>query len=162
VQSQIDRNEGYVDLEGGENTARLAAHQAYLCTIGLPEDATRAIDHIGINAATTDAFDRLVTRYTVAGQKVGMYHRGDRRIAMIWRGPGQYRVELFEPRTDTTPTPGFVHYAFIWPGWKAQEAALREKATVQRVGELNGNALIFVTTPDSHEAEIVTAPISFE
>ncbi len=109
-----------------------------------------------------EAFEQLIAQYTVPGEKVGIYERGDRRIAMIWRGPGQYRVELFEPRAGTTSTPGFVHYAFIWPGWKAHEAALREKATVLRVGELNGNSLIFVTTPDGHEAEIITEPISFE
>lgn len=162
MQSRADSWQGYIDLEGPENTARLATHQEYLRTLGMPADATQRIDHIGINAPTTSAFEDLLVRYTVPGQKVGIYDRGDRRIAVIERGEGQYRVELFEPRANTTPAPGFIHYAFVWPGHKAHEAALREKAEVTRIGELGGNPLLFLKTPDGHEAEIVNEPISFE
>ena len=162
MQSRYDSWEGYEDLDGAQNTARLQTHQEYLRSLGVPAEATQHIDHIGINAPSTEMFEKLVTRYTVPGEKVGMYDRGDRRIAVIERGGGRYRVELFEPRANTTPAPGFIHYAFIWPGHKAHEAMLREKANVTRVGELGGNALLFLTTPDGHEAEIVNEPISFE
>ena len=160
--SQIDPQSGYVDLGGTENTVRLAAHQEYLRSVGMPDVAAQTVDHIGINAATPEAFTQLVAQYTVPGEKVGIYERGDRRIAMIWRGPGLYRVELFEPRANTAPTPGFIHYAFIWQGWKAHEESLRAQATVQRVGQLGNNPLIFLATPDGSEAEIVNEPISFE
>ena len=61
--------------------------------------------------------------------------RGDRRIAMIDRGEGLYRVELFEPRADQEARPGFVHYAFIWPDWKPREDELRDMAEIVRTGE---------------------------
>ncbi len=155
-------SDGYIDLEGVENTRRLAAHQAYLIALGIPEDATRNVDHIGINAQNTEAFEHLIERYRVAGEKVGIYDRGDRHVAVVWRGAGQCRVELFEPRAGQPAAVGFIHYAFIWPDWKAREAELHDKATVTRIAELNGNPLAFLATPDGYEAEIVSRPISFE
>ncbi len=82
--------------------------------------------------------------------------RGDRRIAMIDRGEGLYRVELFEPRAEQEARPGFVHYAFIWPDWKPREDELRGMTEIVRTGNLNGNWLAFLATPDGYEAEIVS------
>jgi hypothetical protein len=154
--------EGYVDLDGEENRRRLRDHQAYLVGIGVPAEVTQTLDHIGVNAASRPAFERLLERYSSEGDGTSVYDRGDRRIAIIERGGGNYRVELFEPREGAEPTPGFVHYAFIWPGWKEREAELRRMADVRRTGELNGNHLAFVATPDGYEAEIVSEPIQFQ
>jgi hypothetical protein len=154
--------EGYIDLDGEENRRRLRDHQAYLTGIGVPAEVTQMLDHIGINEATRPAFQRLLERYTAEGVGTNVYDRGERRIAIVERGGGNYRVELFEPRQDATPTPGFVHYAFIWPGWKEREEELRGMTEIRRTGELRGNHIAFVGTPDGYEAEFVSAPIQFE
>lgn len=153
--------DGYIDLTGAENGQRLAEHQEFLTKLGVPQSAALDVDHIGINATNSAAFDALVERYRVPGRDVGIYDRGDRRIAVIERGPGLYRVELFEPRANITPEPGFVHYAFIWPDWQAHESELQQNAEIRRTGNLNGNAIVFLAVPDGTEAEIVTRPIQF-
>ncbi len=155
-------NEGYIDLDGEENRRRLRDHQTYIAGLGIPTEVTRTLDHIGVQASSTPAFERLLERYTAAGVSASVYDRGDRRIAIIERGGGNYRVELFEPRASVEPKPGFVHYAFIWPAWQASEADLRANATVARTGELLGNHIVFITTPDGYEAEFVTEPVRFE
>ena len=161
VDSDLVR-EGYIDLDGEENRRRLRDHQAYLAGIGVPAEVTQTLDHIGVQATSTPAFERLLERYTAEGVGANVYDRGDRRIAIIERGGGNYRVELFEPRQGVEATPGFIHYAFIWPGWKEREAELRSAAEIRRTGELQGNFLAFIATPDGYEAEIVSAPIQFE
>lgn len=155
-------NEGYIDLDGEENRRRLRDHQTYLAGLGIPTEVTQTLDHIGVQASSTPAFERLLERYTAEGTEASVYDRGERRIAIIERGGGNYRVELFEPRANAESKPGFVHYAFIWPAWQAAEADLRANATVVRTGALGGNHLIFIATPDGYEAEFVSEPVRFE
>lgn len=155
-------SEGYVDLDGEENRRRLRDHQTYLAGLGVPIEVTQTLDHIGVQASSTPAFERLLARYTAEGVDAGVYDRGDRRIAIVERGGGNYRVELFEPRARAEPKPGFVHYAFIWPTWRASEADLRANANIVRTGELGGNHVVFITTPDGYEAEFVSEPVRFE
>lgn len=155
-------NEGYIALDGEENRRRLRAHQTYLEGLGVPAEVAQTLDHIGVQAASTPAFERLLARYAAEGVGASVYDRGDRRIAIIERGGGNYRVELFEPRASAAPAPGFVHYAFIWPDWKQSEAMLRARAHVVRTGVLGGNHLAFITTPDGYEAEFVSEPVRFE
>ncbi len=152
---------GYVDLNGDENMTRLRQHQAYLVGLGIPNEVATTLDHIGVQAATTPAFERLLDLYKQGARNSYVVDRGDRRIAMIDRGEGLYRVELFEPRAGQEVRPGFVHYAFMWPGWKARENELRGVTEVLREGNLNGNALAFIATPDGYEAEIVSEPVNF-
>lgn len=155
--------EGYIDLNGPTNVERLRQHQAYLVALGIPADVASTLDHIGVQAATTDAFERLLAIYREGARGADVVDRGDRRIAMIDRGEGLYRVELFEPRTgQPAPRAGFVHYAFIWPGWKPREGELRDMVEVTRTVNLGGNWLAFLATPDGYEAEIVSAPVRFD
>ncbi|MGI8856794.1 MAG: hypothetical protein ACR2JW_13675, partial [Thermomicrobiales bacterium] len=125
-------NEGYVDLNGGENTSRLREHQAYLVGLGIPAEVASTLDHIGVQAATTPAFEQMLNIYTQGARGSYVVDRGDRRIAMIDRGDGLYRVELFEPRAGQEVRPGFVHYAFIWPDWKPREDELRGLTEIAR------------------------------
>jgi hypothetical protein len=154
--------EGYVDLGGAENVTRLRQHQAYLVGLGIPAEVTTTLDHIGVQAATTAAFEQMLNVYKEGARGSYVVDRGDRRIAMIDRGEGLYRVELFEPRADQEARPGFVHYAFIWPDWKPREDELRGLTEIVRVGNLNGNWLAFLATPDGYEAEIVSEPVNFD
>ncbi len=159
--AQLERD-GYIDLTGDQNTERLRQHQAYLVSLGIPAEVASTLDHIGVQAATTPAFEQLLARYTQTARGADVVDRGDRRIAMIDRGEGLYRVELFEPRTgQPAPQPGFVHYAFIWPDWKPREGELRDMTEVTRTVNLNGNWLAFLATPDGYEAEIVSEPVAF-
>lgn len=154
--------EGYIDLDGNANITRLRQHQAYLVGLGIPEEVASTLDHIGVQAATTPAFERLLAIYKQGARGADVVDRGDRRIAMIDRGDGLYRVELFEPRAgQPAPQPGFVHYAFIWPDWKPREGELRGMVEVVRTSNLNGNWLAFLATPDGYEAEIVSEPVNF-
>jgi hypothetical protein len=154
--------EGYIDLDGGENTERLRRHQAYLVGLGIPSEVAATLDHIGVQAATTPAFEQILERYKRGARGAYVVERGDRRIAMVDRGDGQYRVELFEPHSgQPAPQPGFVHYAFIWPDWKPREGELRDMTEVARTSNLNGNWLAFIATPDGYEAEIVSEPVNF-
>ncbi len=155
-------SEGYIDLSGPENTERLRRHQAFLVNLGIPRAITETLDHIGVQAATTAGFEQLLARYKEGARGASVADRGDRRIAMIDRGDGRYRVELFEPRANQAVTPGFVHYAFIWPDWKPRERELRDMVELTRTADLRGNWLAFFATPDGHEAEIVSAPVSFD
>ncbi|MGI8690520.1 MAG: VOC family protein [Thermomicrobiales bacterium] len=159
--AQLER-EGYIDLDGTTNTARLRQHQAYLVGLGIPGEVASTLDHIGVQAATAPAFERLLERYKQSARGADVVNRGDRRIAMIDRGTGLYRVELFEPRAgQPAPRPGFVHYAFIWPDWKPREGELRDLVELARTSNLNGNWLAFLATPDGYEAEIVSEPVAF-
>ena len=154
--------EGYIDLTGSNNVERLRQHQAFLVGLGIPEEVASTLDHIGVQAATTPAFERLLEIYKQGARGVDVVKLGDRRIAMIDRGDGLYRVELFEPRTgQPAPQPGFVHYAFIWPNWKPREGELRDMVELARTSNLNGNWLAFLATPDGYEAEIVSEPVAF-
>ena len=155
-------SDGYIDLDGEENTRRLREHQAYLVSLGFPREVSTTLDHIGVQAATKEAFERLLERYRAEARGVDVADRGDRRIAMIDRGEGRYRVELFEPRTGQEARPGFVHYAFIWPDWKPREAEVRAKVDLARTADLRGNWLAFLATPDGFEAEIVSEPVRFD
>ncbi len=155
-------HDGYIDLDGATNTERLRQHQAYIIGLGIPEGVAATLDHIGVQAATTPAFERLLETYKQGARGAAVVDRGDRRIAMIDRGEGLYRVELFEPRTgQPAPQPGFVHYAFIWPDWKPREGELRDMVELARTSNLNGNWLAFLATPDGYEAEIVSEPVAF-
>gem|GEM_PF-4438913 len=155
--------EGYIDLNGNENVERLRQHQIYLVGLGIPAEVASTLDHIGVQAATTLAFERLLRIYSQGARGATVSDRGDRRIAMIDRGDGLYRVELFEPRTgQPAPQPGFVHYAFIWPGWKPRENELRGMVELTRTGTLGNNWLAFLATPDGYEAEIVSEPVVFD
>jgi hypothetical protein len=154
--------EGYIDLDGEENIERLRQHQAFLVDLGIPTEVVSTIDHIGVQAATTSAFEELLELYKKAAQGADVADRGDRRIAMVNRGAGKYRVELFEPRGGHEARPGFVHYAFIWPDWKPREGELRDMVEPTRISNLNGNWLAFLATPDGYEAEIVSEPIKFD
>jgi hypothetical protein len=159
--AQLER-EGYIDLDDTANTERLRQHQAYLVGLGIPEEVAATLDHIGVQAATPSAFERLLELYKRGARGADVVDRGDRRIAMIDRGAGLYRVELFEPRAgQPAPQPGFVHYAFIWPDWKPREGELRDLVEVARTANLNGNWLAFIATPDGCEAEIVSEPVNF-
>ncbi|MHB8644973.1 MAG: hypothetical protein ACYDAR_04190 [Thermomicrobiales bacterium] len=151
--------EGYIDLTVNENVERLRQHQAYLVSLGIPNEVATTLDHIGVQAATTEAFERMLTRYRADARGSYVVDRGNVRIAMIDRGEGLYRVELFSPR-DGQP-PGFVHYAFLWPGWKPRESELRGLVELKRTANLNGNWLAFLATPDGYEAEIVSEPVNF-
>ena len=154
--------DGDIDLDGNANTERLRQHQAYLVGLGIPESVAATLDHIGVQAATTAAFEQLLEMYKQSARGADVVDRGDRRIAMIDRGEGLYRVELFEPRVgQPAPQPGFVHYAFIWPDWKPREGELRDLVTLTRTANLNGNWLAFLATPDGYEAEIVSEPVAF-
>jgi hypothetical protein len=153
--------EGYIDLNGDENATRLREHQAYLVGLGIPAEVATTLDHIGVQAATTAAFEQMLNVYKEGARGSYVVDRGDRRIAMIDRGEGRYRVELFEPRADQEVRPGFVHYAFIWPDWKPRENELRGLTEIVRTGNLNGNWLAFLATPDGYEAEIVSEPVNF-
>jgi len=154
--------EGYIDLDGATNTERLRQHRAYLVGLGIPEEVAATLDHIGVQAATAPAFERLLELYKKGARGADVVERGDRRIAMIDRGEGLYRVELFEPRAgQPAPQPGFVHYAFIWPDWKPREGELRDLVELARTSNLNGNWLAFLATPDGYEAEIVSEPVNF-
>ncbi|MGI8856391.1 MAG: VOC family protein [Thermomicrobiales bacterium] len=155
-------SEGYVDLNGDENTTHLREHQAYLVGLGIPAEVASTLDHIGIQAATTPAFEQMLEIYTQGARGSYVVDRGDRRIAMIDRGDGLYRVELFEPRAGQEARPGFVHYAFIWPDWKPREDELRGLTEIARTSNLNGNWLAFLATPDGYEAEIVSEPVNFD
>lgn len=155
-------HEGYIDLNGDENVARLREHQAFLLGLGIPEEVTSTLDHIGVQAASTPAFERILEIYKEGARGAYVVDRGDRRIAMIDRGDGLYRVELFEPRAGQPAQPGFVHYAFIWPDWKPREGALRTMVELTRTVNLNGNWLAFLATPDGYEAEIVSEPVNFD
>lgn len=155
-------HDGYIDLNGAANIERLRQHQEFLVGLGIPETVAATLDHIGVQAATTPAFEALLARYTQGARGAAVVDRGDRRIAMIDRGEGLYRVELFEPRVgQPAPQPGFVHYAFIWPDWKPREGELRDLVTLTRTANLNGNWLAFLMTPDGYEAEIVSEPVAF-
>jgi hypothetical protein len=159
--AQLER-EGYIDLTGSKNVERLRQHQAFLVGLGIPEEVASTLDHIGVQAATTPAFERLLEIYKRNARGADVVDRGDRRIAMIDRGDGLYRVELFEPRSgQPAPQPGFVHYAFIWPDWKPREGELRDMVELARTSNLNGNWLAFLATPDGYEAEIVSEPVTF-
>ncbi len=154
--------DGYIDLDGDANVERLRQHQAFLVGLGIPEEVASTLDHIGVQAATTPAFEQLLERYKQSARGAYVVNRGDRRIAMIDRGDGLYRVELFEPRAgQPAPQPGFVHYAFIWPDWKPREGELRDMVEPVRTSNLNGNWLAFLATPDGYEAEIVSEPVNF-
>jgi hypothetical protein len=154
--------EGYIDLDGDANVERLRRHQAYLVGLGIPSEVAATLDHIGVQAATTSAFERMLEIYQQGARGAYVVERGDRRIAMIDRGDGLYRVELFEPRAGQPALrAGFVHYAFIWPDWKPREGELRDMAEVARTSNLNGNWLAFIATPDGYEAEIVSEPVNF-
>ncbi len=154
--------DGYIDLNGATNVERLRQHQAYLVGLGIPEEVAATLDHIGVQAATTPAFEQLLAMYTQDARGAAVVDRGDRRIAMIDRGEGLYRVELFEPRVGQPALrPGFVHYAFIWPDWKPREGELRDMVELARTSNLNGNWLAFLATPDGYEAEIVSEPVAF-
>lgn len=152
-------DEGYIDLEGDENVRRLREHQAFLVGLGIPSEVASTLDHIGVRAATTPAFERLLEIYKQGARGATVHDRGGWRIALIARGEGLYRVELFEPREGQDVKPGFVHYAFIWPDWKPREGELRGMADVVRTINLNGNWLAFLATPDGYEAEIVSEPV---
>jgi hypothetical protein len=154
--------EGYIDLNGDENATRLREHQAYLVGLGIPAEVATTLDHIGVQAATTAAFEQMLNLYTEGARGSYVVDRGDRRIAMIDRGDGLYRVELFEPRADQEARPGFVHYAFIWPDWKPREGELRGLTEIARTANLNGNWLAFLAMPDGYEAEIVSEPVNFD
>ncbi len=154
--------EGYIDLDSNTNSERLRQHQAYLVGLGIPDEVAATLDHIGVQAATTAAFERLLERYKQGARGADVVDLGDRRIAMIDRGEGLYRVELFGPRGgQSAPQPGFVHYAFIWPDWKPREGELRDLVELARTSNLNGNWLAFIATPDGYEAEIVSEPVNF-
>jgi len=154
--------DGYIALDGDVNTQRLRQHQAFLVGLGIPKEVASTLDHIGVQTATTPAFDAMLAKYKENARGAAVVERGDRRIAIIDRGDGLYRVELFEPRAgQPAPRPGFVHYAFIWPGWKPREGELRGMVEVARISNLNGNWLAFIATPDGYEAEIVSEPVSF-
>lgn len=155
-------SEGYVDLDGDENVARLREHQAFLVGLGIPEEVASTLDHIGIQAATTPAFERMLAIYKEDARGSYVVERGDRRIAMIDRGDGRYRVELFEPRAGQEARPGFVHYAFIWPDWKPREGEVRGMVELVRTVDLKGNWIAFLATPDGYEAEIVSEPVNFD
>ncbi len=153
--------DGYIDLYGDVNVERLRRHQAFLVGLGIPEEVAATLDHIGVQAATTPAFDEMLAKYHAGARGADVVERGDRRIAMIDRGEGLYRVELFEPRAgQPAPRPGFVHYAFIWSDWKPREGELRGLVAVARTANLNGNWLAFIATPDGYEAEIVSEPVA--
>lgn len=155
-------SEGYVDLTGDENVARLREHQTFLVGLGIPQEVASTLDHIGVQAASPPAFERLLEIYNDGARGSSVVDRGDRRIAMIDRGEGLYRVELFEPRASQETRPGFVHYAFIWSDWKPREGELRNIVEVKRTVNLNGNWLAFLATPDGYEAEIVSEPVTFD
>ena len=159
--AQLVRN-GYIDLLGDENVRRLREHQAFLVGLGFPEEVVTTLDHIGVQAATTAAFEEMLARYKESARGADIADRGDRRIAMIDQTNVPYRVELFEPRAGQTPRPGFVHYAFIWPGWKQREDELRGMVDLSRTADLRGNWLAFLATPDGFEAEIVSEPVRFD
>ncbi len=155
-------NEGYIALDSDENATRLRQHQAFLVGLGIPAEVASTLDHIGVQAATTPAFEQIMAKYKENARGAEVVDRGDRRIAMIDRGDGLYRVELFEPRAgQPAPRPGFVHYAFIWSGWKPREGELRDMVELTRTANLNGNWLAFLATPDGYEAEIVSEPVAF-
>ena len=141
----------------------MLAHQAFLTGLGIPQEVTTTLDHIGVQAATTPAFEQMLAIYKEGARGTYVVDRGDRRIAMIDRGDGLYRVELFEPRAGQEAKPGFVHYAFIWPDWKQREAELRTMVELTRTANLNGNNdLAVCAMPDGYEAEIVTIPVNFD
>jgi len=154
-------SDGYIDLDGDENATRLREHQAFLVDLGIPAEVATTLDHIGVQAATTPAFEQMLAIYKAGARGSYVVDRGDRRIAMIDRGEGLYRVELFEPRPGQEARPGFVHYAFIWPDWKPREGEVRGIVELTRTGNLNGNWLAFLATPDGYEAEIVSEPVNF-
>ncbi len=161
-QDEALEREGYIDLDGSVNTERLRQHQAFLVGLGIPEEVASTLDHIGVQAATTSTFEQLLAKYKENARNAEVVDLGGRRIAMIDRGDGLYRVELFAPRAgQPAPRPGFVHYAFIWPGWKPREGELRDMVEVARTSNLNGNWLAFIATPDGYEAEIVSEPVAF-
>lgn len=154
--------DGYIPLDGDANVTRLRQHQAFLVGLGIPSEVASTLDHIGVQAATPSAFEQIVAKYKENARGAEVVDRGDRRIAMIDRGDGLYRVELFEPRAgQPAPRPGFVHYAFIWPGWKPREGELRDMVELTRTANLSGNWLAFLATPDGYEAEIVSEPVAF-
>lgn len=155
-------SDGYIDLLGDENVGRLREHQAFLAGLGFPEEVVTTLDHIGVQAATTAAFEQMLARYQEGARDADIADRGDRRIAMIDRGDGLYRIELFEPRAGQEVRPGFVHYAFIWPDWKGREDELRGMVALSRTADLRGNWLAFLATPDGYEAEIVSEPVRFD
>ena len=145
-----------------ENTRRLEEHQAFLVSLGFPTEVATTLDHIGVQAATTPAFEQMVEIYKEGARGSYVVDRGDRRIAMIDRGEGRYRVELFEP-CRAGARPGFMPTATVpWPGWKAREDEVRGMVEIVRTGNLNGNHLAFVATPDGYEAEIVSEPVNFD
>ncbi len=155
-------HEGYVDLNGDENVQRLREHQTFLVGLGIPAEVATTLDHIGVRAATTAAFERMLEIYKQGARGATVHDRGGWRIALIDRGEGLYRVELFEPREGQDAKPGFVHYAFLWPDWKPREGELRGMVDLTRIGNLNGNHLAFFATPDEYEAEIVSRPVMFD
>src|SRR2546423_14858539 len=90
--------EGYVDLNGDENMQRLREHQAFLVGLGIPSEVATTLDHIGVRAATTPAFERMLEIYQQGARGATVHELGGWRVALIDRAEGLYQVGLFEPR----------------------------------------------------------------